>query len=169
MKRRAFALPIPFALTAVLLVACTQPAPRAAQPPSAARLVASIQAAGAKADSSLHVAPLRDPAVTRLLQRAHYQESLGKFARAAATVDDALKVTPDSPALLQDRAELAIRLGQYAQAEQLARRSYALGPKTGGLCARNWQTVAEMRRIAGDAAGAKAAHQALAHCVPKAG
>ncbi|HET7299942.1 MAG TPA: tetratricopeptide repeat protein, partial [Oleiagrimonas sp.] len=70
----------------------------------------------------------------------------------------------DAPDLLQDRAELAIRLGNYAKAEQLARRSYALGPKLGSLCARNWQTVLEMRRIADDAAGVQRARKALGEC-----
>ena len=69
---------------------------------------------------------------------------------AAAKLDQAIKLNPESPDLLQDRAEMAIRLKDYAAAEQLAHQSWSLGPKLGPLCARNWQTIVEMRLQARD-------------------
>ena len=63
---------------------------------------------------------------------------------------------------------LAIAQGRYAEAEGLARKSYDLGPRVGSLCARNWQTVVELREAAGDAAGADSARAQLASCAVKA-
>lgn len=147
-------------------VACTQlPVQQPAEPaPSAAQLIASIREAGANDDSVVHVKPLREPGVEALLSKAHHQIDAGQYEDAADTLDEALKLSPKSPDILQQRAELAVRLGDYSEAGKLARRSYQLGPKLGGLCARNWQTVLEMRRIAGDTAGVKAAGKAVAKC-----
>ncbi len=131
---------------------------------SADSLVAAIEAAGARDDSVVHVAPLRDPAVKKLLQQARYQEAARHYQAAAGILDQALKISPKAPDILQQRAELAVRLGDYKQAEQLARRSFHLGPKVGSLCARNGQTVLEMRQIADDPAGVQAARKQLAQC-----
>jgi hypothetical protein len=57
-----------------------------------------------------------------------------------------LKLSPNSPDLLQDRAEIAIRLKDFADApKSFAHQSWSIGPKLGPLCARNWQTVVEIR------------------------
>lgn len=146
-------------------VACTKPPVQPSAPePSAAELVAAIHAAGAQDDSIVRVKPLRQPGVEALLAKADKKAAAGQYEDAATALDQALKLSPKAPDILQKRAELAVRLGDYREAGQLARRSYQLGPKVGGLCARNWQTVFEMRRIAGDAAGAKVAHKAVAKC-----
>ena len=147
-------------------VACTQlPVQQPAEPtPSAAQLIASIHAAGTSDDSVVRVKPLREPGVEALLSRAHHQIDAGQYEDAAATLDEALKLSPKAPDILQQRAELAVRLGDYREAGKLARRSYQLGPKVGALCARNWQTVLEMRRIVDDAAGVEAARKAVATC-----
>ncbi len=149
----------------LLLAACAQPsAPAPQSMHSGADLVAAIRSAGGRDASIIQVHPLRKPGVKRLLAQAHRQESAHQFKQAAATLDQALRISPEAPDLLQDRAELAVRLGDYAQAEKLARHSYRAGPKLGSLCARNWQTVVEMRRIAKDAAGMQAARKELARC-----
>jgi tetratricopeptide (TPR) repeat protein len=153
------------ALAVGLLAACSQPsapAPRASKP--AYDVVAVIRAAGQQDRSSIEVAPLRDPAVQHLLDAAHADEAARRYRDAADKLDQAVKQSPQSPDLLQDRAELAVRLGDYAAAERMARRSFAMGPKLGSLCARNWQTVIEMRKIAGDAASVASAKKSLAQC-----
>ena len=127
-------------------------------------LVAAIRAAGNREKSIIDVSPLRDPAVTALQDGAQADERAGRYPDAAAKLDQALKLSPESPDLLQDRAEAAVYLGDYATAERLARQSWSLGPKLGPLCARNWQTVVELRLHAGDAAGAATARQQLATC-----
>ena len=42
--------------------------------------------------------------------------------------------------------------------------NWDLGPKLGPLCARNWQTIAELRQHAGDDAGAATASKSVAQC-----
>lgn len=161
---------LPFALSVLagsLLAACSQPSspsPKAVRPDSGARLVAAIRAAGSQDDSVIRVEPLRKPGVKPLLDQVRREKAAHDYKAAAATMDKALVLSPEAPDLLQDRAELAVRLGDYAKAEKLARKSYALGPKLGSLCARNWQTVLEMRRIAKDTASVQSARKMLDNC-----
>lgn len=126
--------------------------------------VAAIRAAGDREQSVIDVNPLRDPGVTALQDAAKRDEQTGKYADAAAKLDQALKLNPDSPDLLQERAEMAIRLRDYADAERLAHKSWSLGPKLGPLCARNWQTIVEMRLQAHDPAGAETARKWVQQC-----
>jgi predicted Zn-dependent protease len=153
--------------TVVLLAACSQPSP----PSQSTRpnkpvydVVASIRAAGDRENSAIDVAALRDPGVRGLQDAAQVDERAGRYADAAAKLDQALKLAPDSPDIIQDRAEIAVRLNDNAGAERMARQSYQVGPKLGSLCARNWQTVVEMRTQAGDNAGTATAKQELAKC-----
>lgn len=164
---RPLRLLLPLAAT-LLLAGCfffdERPSPPAQPPSPSYDLVASIRAAGAREKSIIDVNPLRDPGITALQDGAKADEQAGRYAAAAAKLDQALKLTPDAPDLLQDRAEIAVRLHDYAAAEKLARQSWSLGPKLGPLCARNWQTVVEMRLQAGDAAGAASARQQVQSC-----
>ncbi|HET6430721.1 tetratricopeptide repeat protein [Dyella sp.] len=150
-----------------LLAGCfqsVQPTP----PVAAARpnydLVAAIRAAGEREKSIIDVSPLREPAVTALQDAAAADERAGRYADAAAKLDQALKLSPESPDLLQERAELAVRLRDFAAAERLAHQSWTLGPQLGPLCARNWQTIVEMRLQADDAAGAASARKWVQTC-----
>ncbi|MBB3225490.1 tetratricopeptide (TPR) repeat protein [Luteibacter sp. Sphag1AF] len=155
------------ALAAVsLLAACSQPAPpQATRPPKPNYdIVAQIRAAGEREKSAIDVAPLRDPGVQGLAQSAQSDERAGHFPEAASKLDSALKMAPDAPEIIQDRAEVAVRMNDFPLAEKLARQSYQLGPKLGSLCARNWQTVIEMRMQADDNAGAATARQELTKC-----
>ena len=127
-------------------------------------MIAAIHAAGERDKSVIDVSPLRDPGVTALQDAARNDEQAGRYADAAAKLDQAIKLSPESPDLLQDRAEVAIRLKDYATAERLAHQSWSLGPKLGPLCARNWQTIVEMRLQAGDAAAADTARKWVQKC-----
>jgi hypothetical protein len=49
-------------------------------------------------------------------------------------------------------------------AEQLAHQSWSLGSKQGPLCARNWQTIVEMRQRVNDTAGAAVASKSVGEC-----
>ncbi|UPG91409.1 tetratricopeptide repeat protein [Luteibacter aegosomaticola] len=155
------------ALTAAALVAaCSQPAPPQATRPSAPTydIVAQIRAAGEREKSAIEVAPLRDPGVKGLEQAAQADERAGKYDDADAKLVSALKLAPEAPELIQDRAEIAVRKQDYAAAEKLAKQSFEMGPKSGSLCARNQQTVYEMRMQAGDQPGAMAARTELGKC-----
>ena len=142
----------------MLLAGCASaPAPTPVSPApsiSTAALIASIRAAGAQDGSVVNVAPLRPPGVQALLDQVKADEIAGHWHLAAQALDQALALDPRAPDVLQDRAEAAVALARWAQAETLALRSWALGPRVGALCARNWQTVLEMRQITGTGAGA---------------
>lgn len=153
-------------LASLLLSACAMNNQGTAtvQPAPSYDRVAVIRAAGDREKSVIDVNPLRDPGVTALQDAAQNDERGGRYADAAGKLDQAIKLSPKSPDLLQDRAEIAVRLNDYATAEQLAHRSWELGPRLGPLCARNWQTIVEMRLQAGDSAGVLAARQGVQDC-----
>ena len=150
---------IPFHRWAVLCVAaaaiaaCSQPPGPGSQTMRAPDhdIVAAIRAAGSSDSSVVQIAPLRDPAIDGFLDAAHAAERAGDIPQAISKADAALNLAPAAPDILQYRAELAVRAKDYVTAENDARRSYSLGPKVGGLCARNWQTVLEIEQLKGDA------------------
>ncbi|NII10042.1 tetratricopeptide repeat protein [Oleiagrimonas sp. C23AA] len=157
---------------AVLMLAACAPTPtqvkrKGPPPPTHAQMMAAIRHAGKTDHSAVQVRPVRDPAAQAYLDQAHAANDAGKYQQAADALDHALKITPKAPDLLQDRAELALELGNYARAESLAQQSYALGPKLGPLCARNWQTILEMRKLAGDTAGMAKASKHVGQCRKK--
>lgn len=168
MLRRTLRLSaVPVALS-VLLAACNQPSapsPQATRPTrSDDQMLASIRAAGDKEKSAIDVNPLRDPGVAALQDAADGDIRTGQYDAAATKLDQALKRSPDSPDLLQDRAEVAVYQHDYALAQKLAQQSWTLGPKLGPLCARNWETIAQLRKEAGDEAGATTAQNWVAKC-----
>lgn len=157
----------PLPLLAALLAACATQAPiETPKPPalSPTAMVAAIRAAGEREQSVIAVHPLADPGIDAWQQAAQADTQAGHYDAAAAKLEQALKRSPDSPELLQDRAEVAVYQRDYALAQKLAQQSWTLGPKLGPLCARNWETIVQLRQQAGDAAGAATAQKWLAKC-----
>ena len=109
--------------------------------PSPEQLVAGIRAAGAPAPGELDVQPLRDPMVEDLRVQATQFERQQRYADAAAALDKALALSPEDPALLQERAEIAVLQKDLDKAGALASNAYALGAKVGPLCRRHWATI----------------------------
>ena len=166
MYRRFTFLPLLLALS--LLAGCgmfatTPQTPARATAPTY-DLVAAIRAAGDREKSVIDVHPLREPGVTSLQDAAQQDEQTGKYADAASKLDQAIRLSPNSPDLLQERAEIAVRLRDFGAAEKLAHQSWSLGPKLGPLCARNWQTVVEMRLQARDVTAAQTARKWVQQC-----
>jgi Flp pilus assembly protein TadD len=128
-----------------------------------ADLVATVRAAGAGSDT-LDVQPLRDPQVEDLRLQADALEARGKYKPALAAINQALAITPGDPELLQRKAELALYVRAWPDAERFAAASYEAGPKLGGLCRRNWTTVQLARERRGDAAGAALARKQVDAC-----
>jgi Flp pilus assembly protein TadD len=154
-----------FVLTAVGC-ASTSDTPQAPAPANAepTRMVATVRAAAGSGEGELAVAPLRDPMVDDLREQASALEKAGKYAESAAALDQALGIVPDDPAVLQERAEAALLLRDFAGAEQRARRAFDLGAKVGPLCRRHWATVRAVRYAANDGPGAAQAQQRLDSC-----
>lgn len=128
-----------------------------------AEMLAQVRAS-AKLGNELDVQPWRDPQVEDLRQVASAAEARGDTAAADQALQNALRIASDDPDLLQWRAELFLLRRDWAQAEQLALRSYEKGPKLGGLCRRNWSTAQYAREARGDVAGMGQAQQRVASC-----
>ncbi len=146
------------------LAACSQPAP----PVSAAKpdhdAIAAIRAAGTQSDSAVEVQPLRDPALDGLLKQARELEAQAKYDEAITAAQQALALATAAPDILQFLAELELERQHYKEAAMLAQQSFDAGPKVGSLCARNWQTLIEIRHLLNDAPGVDQAKQQLSVC-----
>lgn len=153
---------------ALSLAACGSSAPPAKEARSTAKpdvvsQVAAVRAAGVNGNE-LQVQPLRDPQVEDLRLQAQAHEARREIKQASATLDRALVLSPGDPDLLQWQAELALLGRAWLVAEQRANDSFQKGPKLGGLCRRNWTTIAFAREGRGDAAGAALARGQVDSC-----
>ena len=152
----------------LVLAACTS-APTVPPPPvlttaTPEAMVAAIRAAAGQDPNELAVQPLRDPQIEDLRQQAQQAEGQRRYGDAAAALERALALVHDDPALLQERAAVALLLKDPSSAERLARDAEARGSHVGPLCRRHWATVEQARLLAGDAAGAGDAHARIAAC-----
>ena len=136
-------------LSASVLAACGTAPPAAVAPAlptfDAVAAVAAIRAAATADASELDVQPLRDPQVEDLREQAAGLEARRMYRAAAEVLDGALAINPGDPALLQERAEIALLLHQLPEAERHARRAFAAGSGVGPLCRRHWETIAQVR------------------------
>ncbi len=138
--------PAALALSGLLMAGCsTTPLPLAEPMFDAPAAVRAVRAAGGAASTELDVQPLRDPQVEDLRKDAERLERAGQYPQAAAALDQALQITPDDPALLQERAEAALLTDQLDDAERYARKGLDVGSKVGPLCRRHWETIAQVR------------------------
>jgi len=126
--------------------------------------IAAIRSAGADSGSAVEVQPLRDPAVEGWLKEAHELEIKGKFAEAVTATQRALSLATGAPDILQYQAELEFQRQRYEESEKLANNSYENGPKLGSLCARNWQTIIEIRSLQKNESAKAQAEKQLASC-----
>lgn len=150
MKMKLFPRAAVLAITTILLASCATAPPEPEPPAVAARTPAQMLAAVHKAaqggdDRELNVQPLRDPEVEDLRASAGKAMSGGNPAAAAAALDQALGIVADDPAVLQERAEVALAQGEFDRAEQFATRATGLGSAVGPLCRRHWETVRQVR------------------------
>lgn len=154
---------------ALLLAACASapPAPTATTTPDSAdpaRMVETVRAAAGSGEGELSVQPVRDPMVEDLRQKAVALERQGDAAGAAAALDQALAITPDDPAVLQERAEAALLLKDYAGAERAALRAFEIGSQVGPLCRRHWAAIRAARYASNNGAAAAEANDKLQAC-----
>ncbi len=128
------------------------------------RLANVIAAAKGADDRELAVQPLRDPQVQDLREDATAAIAARSYAVAAAALNQALLISADDPAVLQERAEVALLQSENQRAETLARRAFDLGSKVGPLCRRHWATIEQSRLARGLAQDAQSAHVQIAAC-----
>ena len=117
----------------------------AVQPPDVGAMYAAVQAAGRNDDRELAVQPLRDPQVEDLREHAASALSHRDLAAAADALNQALLIVADDPAILQERAEVALLASDLPRAETLAQRAIDLGSAAGPLCRRHWETLRQIR------------------------
>lgn len=143
-----------------------EPVPTAAALTDASpqQMVAAIRETAGDGEGELAVQPLRDGRIEDLRERAVREEAAGDYAAAAGSLDAALDIVPDDPALLQHRAELALLQGQLDDVERLSQRAYALGPQVGPACRRHWATLEQVRLLQGDGDGAAQARAQIGGC-----
>ncbi|WP_372018646.1 hypothetical protein [Pseudoxanthomonas sp. 10H] len=150
-----------------LLLAACGPAVQPAAPapgPSAQERLAAVHAAAGADDTELDVQPLRDPQVEDLRAKAARALAANDAATAADALNQALLIVPDDPAVLQERAEVALLQGQYDRAETLSRKAYDVGSRVGPLCRRHWATIEQARLARGQAENAASAQVQIAGC-----
>jgi len=155
-------------VAACMLAACAAPAPKAppAPPVDTVALVTSVRAAGGPEDAKdeLSIKPLRDPMVEGLRGQAQQAERAHRYEDAAKALDEALAIVGDDPAVLQERAEVALLAGDFANAETIALRAHGVGAQVGPLCRRHWATIRIAREQRQDVAGAAEAQRQFDAC-----
>jgi len=157
------------AVLVLALAACAGGPSQGAGPASSApatpeQMVAAIEAAAGTGEGELAVQPLRDPMVEDLRAQAGAARAQQRYAVAADALDRALAVVADDPALLQERAEIALLQRDFERAVALAERAFELGAKVGPLCRRHWATIEQVRLATGDAGGAGSAARQVQGC-----
>ena len=153
-------------LGTVLLAGCeSMPVspPAGSAPLTAVQIVEATQTAG-RDGVELVVSPLIDPQVEDLREYARRAQSAGRILATERALQKSLAITPDAPDLLQWQAEVAVLRGEYRQAEALATRSIALGPKSGPLCRRNWTLLKLLRASRGETENVASAAAMLERC-----
>jgi len=133
----------------VLLAGCRTPSVSvpAWLGPEPEQVVAEIREAGRFAAGELDVQPLRDSMVEDLRAKATGLERRQQYAEAAAALDQAIGLSPDDPALLQERAEIAVLQRDLERAASLAQRGFEIGAKVGPLCRRHWATIRQAHAL----------------------
>ncbi|WP_018954619.1 tetratricopeptide repeat protein [Thioalkalivibrio sulfidiphilus] len=161
-----FLRPVPALVAVMLLAACAPPQatrPTAGEPGLVEEGVAApLPAPDARPAIARDPAPADSratgsDAVVALMGEADRQLVAGNPDAAAATLERALRIDARDPRLWQRLAVVRLQQGQPAQAEAMAVRSNGLARGDRALMARNWRIIAEARRMAGNAAGAREA------------
>jgi len=99
-------------------------------------------------------APELPPAADSLMHQAESQRGARDYAGAAASLERALRIDPQSAYLWNRLARVRLEQGLISQAGNLAARSNALAGGQSSLKRDNWAMIAVARRSAGDMAGA---------------
>ncbi|WP_058569640.1 hypothetical protein ACN3VN_09910 [Xylella fastidiosa] len=177
-------LPVPFrtftvtVMMPVALTACISPpqpaTPAPAPPPPAtpppvdtlspAQRLAAVTNIASADDTELLVQPLHDLQIDDLRQAAKAKRQAGNLAAAAAALDHALELVTNDPAVLQERAEIALLQSDWTGAEHYAKRAVELGSRTGPLCRHHWATIEQARLARGEKENASSAHTQIGRC-----
>ncbi|HHW4679729.1 MAG TPA: hypothetical protein ACQGQH_09965 [Xylella sp.] len=115
-------------------------------------------------NTELLVQPLHDIQIDDLRKIAKAKRETGDLTAAAAALDHALTLVTNDPAVLQERAEIALLQGDWTEAEHYAKHALQLGSKTGPLCRRHWATIEQARLARDEKESASSAHTQIKRC-----
>ncbi|PPU40227.1 hypothetical protein [Xanthomonas arboricola] len=150
------------------LTACVSappaPPPAPVDPTTPTQRLLLIEREAGVDDTELSVQPLRDPQVDDLRETAKSKRQAGDLAGAAAALDQAVGLVSGDPAILQERAEVAVLQADWPAAEGFAKQAIELGSKTGPLCRRHWATIEQSRLARGEKENAASAKSQIAGC-----
>lgn len=135
----------PPAVPAAPLTPTIERAPVADLPQPAVPAQAGVPAPAATQLALATPAPSGGPAVMALAKRADGEIRANDLVAAAATLERALRIEPNNAGLWSRLAEVRLRQGDKAQAEQLALKSNGLAAGNAALKARNDQIIARAR------------------------
>ena len=144
-------------LAALLLASCASQSARDRQAVDDMRREAHTQ-------GILQVYTLGNPEAADLIERAREAEAGQDVATALAMTREALQIEPNDPEYWQYQAELQLLLKDYTRARRSAQQSYAMGPRVGQLCYRNWLTIQRAEKALGNADAAGIAAQRSQRC-----
>jgi len=96
-------------------------------------------------------------AVDDILRDVRRRWAAGQHEQAAAGLERALRIEPANAYLWQHLAAVRLDQGRPQLAEQFAAKSNSVAGDSAALRLRNWRLIAEARRQAGNAAGAREA------------
>jgi tetratricopeptide (TPR) repeat protein len=137
-----------------------RPTARPAVPQEAPPAMEQPAAPSAPAEPA-QAAPNLPPAAKNLAARADQASAQGEHDAAAGYLERALRIAPRHPVLWQNLAVVRYRQRDYDNVEGLALKSNALAMGVPALRRTNWQLIATVRRLKGDARGAAAAETEL--------
>ena len=89
------------------------------------------------------------PAGEALLIQGENERRAGDYPAAAATLERALRIAPGAPALWLELARVRLLEGDFAQAEQLARKAGSLAPAGSPAALESARVLEEARRQGG--------------------
>ena len=123
-----------------------------------AALLISISLLSACATTSFEATPVSgNPAVIALADTARNNITAYQYAKAAASLERALRIEPRNARLWHELAQVRMQQEEYRQAESLAMRSNRFAGDDNVLRSENWKLIAECRKELGDMAGAQKA------------
>jgi len=127
------------ALAAITLTACAGTFTQQEAPASSAT-------GSADAGRVPDVGRALSPAGAALIEESQRQRRAGQTAQASATLERALRIEPEHPAVWQELGQLRFEQGDYAQAEQMGRKALSLSPA--GSLAQSYaqQLIADAQR-----------------------
>ncbi len=113
----------------------------------------------APAEKPLAASPQSGSALKKLRLAALSQQRSGKYARAAATLERALRISPRDAMLWHQLAQVRLQQKKWRLAVNMAAKSNALAAAQPPLQHKNWLIMARAYQALGQTSKAKAAMQ----------